>query len=217
MIYGVATNDLPDHKTQIVEYYKDENGKTKRKTIWQCPFYTRWFNMISRCYNPYEHNRHPQYKTAFVCDDWLYFSKFKVWMEIQDWEDKQLDKDILFKGNQEYSAKTCVFVSGKVNKFLLEKTALRELPIGVSYHKTKEKYIASISCGENGKVKQLGAFNNPYIAHLTWAEKKFSFAQEIAENQTDERIATALIVRYTNILENADRLYKEYLSGKEMV
>lgn len=67
MIYGVATNDLPDHKTQIVEYYKDETGKTKRKVIWSCPFYTKWFNMISRCYNPYEHVRHPLYeKLLFV-------------------------------------------------------------------------------------------------------------------------------------------------------
>jgi hypothetical protein len=138
-------------------------------------------------------------------------------MEQQDWEGKQLDKDILFKGNQEYSSGKCVFISQKINKFLLEKTAPRELPIGVSYHKTKEKYIATISCGENGKVKQLGAFNNPYIAHLVWAQKKFSFAQEIAEKQTDERIASALIVRYTDTLENADRLYKEYLIGKEMV
>lgn len=217
MIYGVATNDLPDHKTQIVEYYKDENGKTKRKVIWSCPFYTKWFNMISRCYNPYEHARHPLYEKAFVCEEWLYFSKFKTWMGTQDFEGKQLDKDILFKGNQEYSPDKCVFVSQKVNKFLLEKTAYRDLPIGVSYHKTKEKYIATISCGEHSNLKHLGGFDNPFIAHLKWAEQKFLFAKEIAESQDDERIAKALVLRYNDILENANRLYGEYLSGKEMV
>mgnify|MGYP000942974477 CR=1 FL=1 len=203
LIYGVAVNDLPDHRTQIVEYIVNENGKKKRKVVWQCPFYTKWFNMLTRCYNEVELKRHPTYEKNFVCRDWLLFSSFKSWMETQDWEEKQLDKDILSAGSLEYSPETCVFVSQEVNKFLLEKTAIRDLPIGVSYHKVKKKFIASISCGENGKIKQVGAFNCPEQAHLAWATEKLEMSKQIAQKQSDERIANALILRYTKIFEIA--------------
>lgn len=203
MIYEVALNDLPNHKTQIVEYFVDESGKKKRKVIWQCPFYTKWFNMLTRCYNKAELKRHPSYEKNFVCTEWLLFSNFKSWMETQDWEGKQLDKDILSSGNLEYSPKSCVFVSQEVNKFLLEKTKVRDLPRGVSYHKVKKKFIASISCGENGKVKQLGAFDCPKQAHLAWATEKLQLSKEIAQKQSDERIANALILKYSRIFETA--------------
>lgn len=203
MIYGVAVNDLSNHRTQIVEYIVNENGKKKRKVVWQCPFYTKWFNMLTRCYNEAELKRHPTYEKNFVCSDWLLFSSFKSWMETQDWEGKQLDKDILSAGSLEYSPETCVFVSQEVNKFLLEKSDIRDLPIGVSYHKVKKKFIASISCGENGKIKQVGAFNCPKQAHLAWATEKLKISKQIAQKQSDERIANALILKYTKIFEIA--------------
>lgn len=203
MIYDKAINDLPEHKTQIVEYYIDISGKKKRKVIWQCPFYTKWFNMLTRCYNKKELERHPTYEQKFVSNEWLTFSNFKKWMETQDWEGKQLDKDILFPGNLEYSKDKCVFITQEVNKFLLEKTKIRDLPIGVTFHKKKKRYEASISCGENGKTKFLGGFSTPEQAHLAWATSKLEFASVIAEKQTDKRVAKAIVDRYTNVYENA--------------
>lgn len=212
MIYGVAVNDLRDHKTQIIEYSVDENGKKKRKVVWQCPFYARWFNMISRCYNPAELERHPTYEQKHVCEDWKFFSKFKAWMEQQEWEYKELDKDILFEGNLVYSPETCVFIPQDLNKFLLEKTKERDLPRGVSYHKKKKKYIASISCGENKKIKHIGTFDDPWSAHFAWAYEKLQLAKEIASRQTDKRIVEALINRYTDNFRKAESKLREFLS-----
>ncbi len=206
MIYGIAINDLPDHRTQIVEYFVDENGKKRRKVVWQCPFYTKWFNMLTRCYKESEILKHPTYEKKFVCDEWKYFSNFKDWMETQDWEGKQLDKDILYRENLEYCPEKCVFVSQEVNKFLLEKTEKRNLPIGVSYHKVKNKFIASISCGENRKIKYLGAFTTPDKAHLAWATEKIRMAKEIGKVQKDKRVADALILKYSEIFELANKL-----------
>ena len=203
MIYGVAINDLSNHKTQLSERYKDENGEPRRRVLWQCPFYTKWFNMLTRCYSEKEMIKHPTYEKVYVSDDWLLFSNFKNWMEKQDWLNKNLDKDILFPGNLEYAEDKCVFVSKRVNNFLIEKrTNKRDLPIGVSYHKSKKKFIAAISCGRHFSSRQLGAFDDPDVAHLRWAEEKLKMATEIAASE-NEKVATALILRYTKIYNDA--------------
>lgn len=205
MIYGVAVNDLPNHRTQICKYVEGltKTGKKKKVTVWQCPFYSRWFLMLSRCYKVSELEKHPTYNKVTVCEEWLKFSNFKTWMETQPWQGNQLDKDILFPGNTEYSKDTCCFVSQEVNKFILEKTASRDLPIGVIYHKKKAKFIAAISTGKNAKIEHLGNFNCPNKAHLAWAERKLEFAKEIASKQSDKRVAKALVDRYTQILVKA--------------
>ena len=75
----------------------------------------------------------PTYKGCSVSEEWLRFSNFKRWMEKQDWDGKQLDKDILFEGNKVYSAETCVFVTSVVNSFTSDSGAKRgEWLIGVS-------------------------------------------------------------------------------------
>jgi len=216
MIYGVAVNDLPDHKTQIVEKHINSFGKVTRKVVWQCPFYTKWFNMLSRCYKKSELTRHPTYENKTVCEEWLKFSNFKKWMEQQDWENKELDKDILFSGNSIYSPSTCVFVSKEINKFILEKTKIRDFPIGVSFHKKKSKFIASISLGRNGKIQHLGTFDNQYEAHLYWAERKLSLVIELVKSE-DERVANALVDRYTSMYYNAKRRYEEFINGEKLV
>lgn len=203
LIYGVGINDLTDHRTQICEYYKDEQGKSKRKVVWSCPFYTTWFNMIVRCYSDRELQRHPTYEQKFVCESWLTFSNFKKWMEKQDWEGKQLDKDILFHGNMEYCEEKCCFVTQAVNKFVLEKTAYLNKPRGTSFHKQKQKYQATVSMGKNGKVLYLGQFDTEKEAHLAWATKKLELAKDLASKETDERIAEALVNKYTLVLNKA--------------
>lgn len=199
LIYGVAENDLEDHITQKVEYYCGEGSKLKNKkrVVWYCVIYNKWYGMLTRCYKKSELERHPTYENKYVCDDWLKFSKFKAWMETQDYDGKDLDKDLLFEGNTIYSPETCVFIPQELNKFLLEKTAQRELPFGVSYHKKKGKYIA-----QTGGV-QMGTFDDPYSAHEAWALGKYKKAIEFASNQTDERIAKALIKRYADKLSKA--------------
>lgn len=151
--------------------------------------------MLTRCYNKGELERHPTYVMKSVCKEWLTFSKFKSWMETQDWEGKQLDKDILFEGNSVYSPETCVFIDQSLNKFLLEKTENRDLPIGVSYHKVKNKYIAA-SGG-----KQIGSFDNQKDAELAWCEDKLRQAIVHASLSDNERVAIAIVKRYTDKLE----------------
>lgn len=92
LVCGVGINDA----TYSVYRYKGSAGSQKR--IWACPFYRTWGTMLGRCYSDKFHEQNPTYVGCTVCDEWLTFSKFKAWMETQDWKDKQLDKDILVPG-----------------------------------------------------------------------------------------------------------------------
>lgn len=160
-----------------------------------CHFYETWKGMLRRCYSENYQKMKPTYIGCSVCEDWLTFSKFKAWMEIQDWEGKQLDKDILFPGNKVYSPETCVFVDSITNSFITESNSSRgEYPIGVSYDKKCGKIFAQ--CRVDSKRKFLGYFETSEEAHNAWKTAKRKMAIKISILQTDKRVAEALLVRY---------------------
>lgn len=116
----------------------------------------------------------------------------------QDWEGKELDKDILFPGNKIYGPDTCVFVDARVNTFMGEKKSTTEGSlIGVTFDKNSGKYKAECQSVELGR-KHLGLFSDPEAAHQAWLAYKLKQAYIIAAQQTDERVAKALIYRYEN-------------------
>ena len=173
------------------------NGKTI--TLWECPFYRKWKNMIHRCYNKKYQNRQPTYMGCSVAGIWHRFTTFRAWMETQDWQDKHLDKDLLFLENKIYSPNTCVFIDGKVNRFLQERQNDRGLyPIGVYLHKASQKFHARGQNVLSGKCESLGYYHNPEQAHQAWLAFKLSQAHILAAEQSDPRVAAALIDRYEN-------------------
>lgn len=197
LVCGVGIMDA-DYRVEEKITIGYENGKRKQKRLWICPFYRKWRNMLVRCYYEKELQKHPTYKGCSVCQEWLTFSNFKAWMEKQDWEGKSLDKDILYPGNKVYSPETCIFVDQKINSFLVESDAVRgEYMIGVYWHKRDEKFLSRCSDG-NGKQRQLGSFDTELDAHNAWLEFKLKLAKQLASEQTDPRIAKALVERYEN-------------------
>lgn len=198
LVYGVGINDA-DYAVQRKETIGYVDGKQKQKLIWICPYYSTWTDMLSRCYSSKYQDRKPTYKGCSVSEDWLTFSHFKSWMETQDWEGKQLDKDLLFEGNKIYSVETCVFVTPMINSFTIDSGAARgEWLIGVCWHKGANKFISSCSNPFTKKREHLGYFTCELEAHQAWLKRKLEQAHELADIQTDERVAKALIERYTN-------------------
>jgi hypothetical protein len=162
-----------------------------------CRFYDRWNNMISRCYNEKCLSDYPSYSDCTVCDEWLTFSKFKAWMEKQDWEGKHFDKDLLFPGSRVYSPETCVFVSPETNIFVTDSAASRgKYMIGATLHKATGKYEAQCNNPFTKELEYLGLFDDEMSAHMAWKKRKHGFACRMAELQDDERVANALRVRY---------------------
>ena len=154
--------------------------------------------MLSRCYSAKYQERRPSYKDCAVSEDWLTFSSFRAWMEKQQWEGKQLDKDILFEGNKVYSTGTCVFVTPVVNTFTTDRGAKRgQWLIGVSWDKPTGKFKAQCSNPFSGAQEYLGLFTCEQQAHEAWLKRKLELAHELADIQEDPRVAKALIDRYS--------------------
>jgi len=162
-----------------------------------CPIYVAWSGMIRRCYDIKLHVRRPNYSTCSVAEEWHLFSKFKVWMEMQDWQGKHLDKDILFAGNKVYSPETCVFVDGMTNGFVLERGNDRgDCPLGVHWCSSEGFFKAQCNNPFTKKRECIGRFPCPDMAHKAWRKRKHELACMLADLQTDVRVAFALRTRY---------------------
>lgn len=199
LVFGVGINDA-DYVVKKNEAIGYVNGKKKLKQAWMCPYHRAWTSMLKRCYSAKWQERYPTYRGCTVSEDWLVFSKFKAWMEKQEWEGKDLDKDILIEGNKVYSAETCVFVTRMVNTFTIDSGASRgEWKIGVSRHKGAGKFISMCNNPFTKKLEYLGLFTTEQAAHNAWCKRKLELAHELAAIQTDPRVAKALIDRYSKL------------------
>ena len=193
IVCGVGINDADYRVSETIKV----NGKNK--IIWYCPFYMKWKNMITRCYSKNSQKIAPTYAECSVDPEWFYFSKFKSWMETQDWQGKELDKDILFFGNKIYSPDFCVFVDAKTNCFFSERKAARgEYPIGVHWDKRLGKFKSQGCCVLTNNKIYLGLFLCPNEAHKAWLTFKLEQAKILATYQADERVAKALVNIYEN-------------------
>lgn len=186
LIYGVGLND-DTYKTQ----YKLD-GK-----IIRCPYYVTWSGMLRRCYSENFKLSRPTYNGCYVCDEWKVFSSFKSWMMDRDWEGKQLDKDILCKGNKVYSPDFCVFVPALINSFIIANDANRgEFPVGVTWCDWNKKYKSSCSNPFTKKGENLGFFDSADEAHMAWSRRKYEHAVLLASTVSEDKIAKALINRF---------------------
>lgn len=193
LVFGVGINDA-DYNV-----YTTEKVDGKLKILWSCPFYVKWYSMLRRCYSSKLHIKMPRYAQCTCVKEWHRFSTFKAWMEQQDWEGKELDKDILILGNKEYGPHSCLFVEGRINSFFNENSINKgDWPIGVSFHKHHQKFSANCRCVITKKSKHLGLFSNPEDAHQAWLDFKTEQAHILSAEQTDPRLISALLDRYTN-------------------
>lgn len=191
MIYGVGIND----SDYVVETCTVVDGKRIRKI---CPYYSRWKNMLKRCYH--NKSKFHTYESTTVSKDWLIFSNFKKWMESQEWEGKQLDKDILGDGRL-YSPQTCCFVDNIINCFVLESRKSRgDCPIGVHYSKRYKSYQAY--CSFQNKKINLGTYKSRELAHLAWCLYKRCLLDKIISNQNPS-VSLALRNKYDSLVDKA--------------
>jgi len=181
-IHGKGVNDASYVTTSVV------NGKKL-----MCPFYSKWVNMITRCYSVNYLRTRPTYQNASVCAEWLTFSTFKSWMEKQDWEGKDLDKDLLYQGNTVYSPSTSLFISSEVNNMLSHpKSKQRTLPVGVHLRKDSGKFRAQYNNPFTKKLVTLGCFVLAEDAAKAYLKAKYALISKVASEQK-EPLRSALL------------------------
>ena len=193
LLYGVGYFDGDYTVTKTTRV----NGKSKM--IWICPYYDRWRHMLARCYSAKRLEKCSTYKGCKVCDEWLIFSNFKRWMEQQDWQDKELDKDLLIEGNKIYSPDTCIFVDRIVNTFILScKKTRGNYLLGVIYDKERNLFRSECCNPFTKKKEHLGRYSTEIEAHLAWKKRKHELACQLANTDhcNDDRLYSVLTIKY---------------------
>jgi hypothetical protein len=120
-------------------------------------------------------------------------------METQDWCGKDLDKDLIIRGNKVYQPDRCLFLSRQINSFLVECGAARgDWPVGVNFDKSKNKFLSRCNDVLAKKLKYLGYFDSPDEAHQSWLSFKQKQASILASNQEDPQVAKYLVAYYAS-------------------
>lgn len=161
------------------------------------PCYCVWSNMVRRCKSD------PAYWDCFVCDEWLDFRTFEQWMLSKDYQNKEIDKDILFFGNKLYSPSNCSFVDKRLNRlFRRYPDNIRSgLPRGVS--KQWNRYVVTETSG--GKRNTTASrFDDPMEAHFAWVDLKANLLLGIAD-EYDGIIKSAIQSRAIRLFDCAER------------
>lgn len=162
----------------------------------KCPYYERWQGILARAYSPTILKWNKTYEGVSVCDEWLTFSNFRAWMIEQDWEGKQLDKDLLVKGNKVYSPETCVFISERLNTFIQDAyDSEKGFSVGVSLFRNG-KYRARIRDG--GEGEHLGYYTTYEEARAVYDKRKLEIARELIEQESNLLVKEVLESIYFN-------------------
>jgi len=190
--WGVYDEEKPYSRREWVD------GRFKNSN---CPYFSKWFSMLMRVLDPKYLKKYPTYEGSTICDDWKYFSNFKLWVDSQpnkNWMNCHLDKDLL-SGSKHYSPETCVFISEELNNFLLFTSRRGKCLLGVSIELKSKIHKYKVGCSNPFTKKNdfVGNFCNELEAHLAWKERKHEHACALAEMQSDERVAVALRKRYS--------------------
>jgi len=123
------------------------------------PFYSRWKDMLKRCYSEKYLKKNPSYTGCSVCEEWKYLSNFKEWMQTQDWENKHLDKDLLYPGNKIYSSDTCVFIPSSLNSFMTN-TSKKNTSGYNGVTQEKRTLVWNSRIWKNGKGEHIGSYRS---------------------------------------------------------
>jgi hypothetical protein len=156
LVYGFGTNDAG---------YIVGNGKNR------CSYYGVWVNMLMRCYSDKFQESNPTYIGCVVCENWLTFSNFKEWMSTKNWNNNELDKDMIIPLNKVYGPEFCSFIPKELNALLNDHNSARgKYPQGVSFHEQTKKFRAR--CNLDGKGVHLGLFDTPEEGVIAYKEFK---------------------------------------------
>lgn len=139
--------------------------------VTKCAFYRTWLNMFRRCYSAEFHLIQPGYADCSVSPEWHSFSNFRDWMQSQDWEGNELDKDLLVPGNKIYGPKTCAFVPKWLNGSIAANRSKRSCSLrGVCLYNKRgyDRFVAY--CDQ----KIIGTFKTELEAHIAWQKRKVS-------------------------------------------
>lgn len=156
-----------------IEFSKEPTINGKRMAH---PLYEPWKKLLERCSDDY-HLKYPTYKDVYVCEEFKSLSRFMQWAKNRYVKGYVLDKDIISRGNKEYSPNTCVFVPQEVNKFLTSRINDRGHSLLGTHPTQSGKFVVMIG----KEQKCLGTYQSEIEAHKVWQLEKINKARTLME------------------------------------
>lgn len=224
LVQGIGINDV-DYNVQEMITLGIVNGKRKNIRVWTCPYYKKWFDILARV-NPKNWDKYPSYIGTSICEEWKYLSKFKAWMETKNWENLNLDKDVLVPGNKVYSPGTCAFIPKYINSLFTQSDSIRgEYPLGVSRDKIAsdmknyltKSFRASIRDrnADKRRAEYLGMHATPEAAHKAWQKAKVRHILDYIEKYRKE--SSYLKIIEDSIMIRVNQLNYDIKNNRETI
>ena len=153
--------------------------------------------MLRRATNENFKNRSLTYKDCSISENFKDFNYFHAWCLQQVGYNEngyELDKDVLIKGNKEYSEKSCCFIPKEINMQFVKSNAIRgDCPIGVTKVKSTGKYTTQI------KRKRLGTYcsssssvEEAFFKYKKVKEDYIKYLADVYKDKLDEKVYKAL-------------------------
>lgn len=159
--------------------------------------YRTWRNMLRRVYAPDTKRDKVAYAGCSVHSDWHNFQNFAMWLNSNKVNKTgfHLDKDLLLRGNKEYSPDKCSLVPQQINTlFSNPRGNGSTYLLGVRKKQNDKKYYSAISV--NAKRLFIGSFDTENEAHQAYVVAKEAYVKEVANKwrgRIDERVYDALM------------------------
>ena len=187
LVHGVGENDVMIPGFTQTRTWRTWSGIIRR-TDMRDP---KWVSQPGKAY----------YKDCTLDPRWFKLSVFKEWIEQwDDYENKEIDKDLLIPGNKIYGPDTCMMVRPIVNAWF-KPTVKGELPRGVCLNtnwKRKQSpypYKAQIS-PIGGKRTNLGSYATIEEAVAVFESARREQIKVLIDTETDPKVKNALVKIY---------------------
>ena len=117
--------------------------------------YSKWANMMQRCYDEITHRLKPYYAMCSSEIEWLNFSNYREWHRENMMGDRKvdLDKDLLLQGNTMYGSQICTLIPHFTNTLFEERGA----DTNIVLNNDTGKYDVTMSV--LGKKEDVGTFD----------------------------------------------------------
>lgn len=202
LLYGFGVNDS---ETPVTIKQKDGSFK-------MCRIYSRWGNMLKRCYS--ESAKGTKYGKCKVDTRWKRFSEYRSWFLSNEVNGLVIDKDLL--SGKLYSPETCLFIPDRVNTFIQEHSITKELPSGVHFNKEKGKFCSRVYkpfATKRGEHTHCGYTDTAFAATVNYLKKKSQCALLLSEIMEEGLAKELLKERY----QEGSTFYKEQIRKAKKV
>ena len=139
--------------------------------------YSKWSNMMQRCYDETTHKLKPYYALCTAEIEWLNFSNYREWHKENMMGDRKvdLDKDVLVQGNTVYGSETCTLIPHFTNTLFEERGA----DTNIVLKNTTGKYDVTMSI--LGKNEDVGTFDTEEEARQGYIDYKQDYIWNYAK------------------------------------